>query len=184
MGSPYTTTILTVRDQICTWFGGAYDAPTRSYRIPQVTNLGIVKRGRPKDENDADYFLGQPAAGAVMGSMMYVHVGAGVEKREAIAGASAGLKYLTSQVTMYCFLRSLTEWAEDAEDSFYQFLEDMKTRIRQDRAMGSGGWELGGFVAGESGAGLRWQMAPPEVVSEMTTTQLIFQFAVDYFEEG
>jgi hypothetical protein len=184
VGAPYTTTIQTVRDLICRWFGGDYDPTSRSYRTPQVPNLGIVKRARPKSEDDADYYLGQPGTGAAMGSVMYVHVGTGVETREAIAGASAGLKLLRSQVNIYCFLRSMSEFSEDAEDVFYQFLEDMKTRIRQDRSLGSGGWEQGGFVAGEGGTGLRWQMAPPEVVSEMTTAELIFQFSVDYFEEG
>lgn len=184
MGAPYTTTIQTVRDQICQWFGGSYDAASRSYRDPQVTNLGIVKRSRSKSENESDYFLGQPASGAVMGSMMYVSVVSGVETREAINGAHAGLKLLRSQVNLHCFLRSLSEFAEDAEDAFFQFLEDTKTRLRQDRSLGSGGWELGGFVAGEGGTGLRWQMRPPEVVSEMTTAELIFSFSVDYFEEG
>lgn len=185
MTAPYTTTIQTVRDGICRWFGGVYDDSTRSYRHPQVHNLGVVKRGRPKSEYDADYFLGQAATGAPMGSLMYVHIGTGVETREAIAGAFGGLKLLRSQVNMYCFLRSLSEFSEDAEDAFYQFLEDMKTRIRQDRAMGSGGWELGGFVCGEGGSPpLRWQMAPPDTVSEMTTAELIFQFSVDYYEEG
>jgi hypothetical protein len=184
MGAPYTTTILTVRDQMCQWFGGSYDAATRSYRDPQVPNLGVVKRGRPKSENDADYYLGQPSDGAPMGSVMYVHVASGVETREAIAGASAGLKLLRSQANLYCFLRSMSEFSEDAEDAFFQFLEDVKTRIRQDRSMGSGGWELGGFVAGEGGTGLRWQMRPPETMSEMTTAELVFQFSVDYFEEG
>lgn len=185
MGAPYTTTIQTVRDGICMWFGGPYDSATRSYRTPQVDGLGVVKRGRPKSFDDSEYYIGAPSSGVVMGSAMYMHIGSGVETREAFAGAFSGLKLLRSQVTLYCFLRSLTEFGEDAEDAFYDFLEAMKNRIRADRAMGSGGWELGGFVVGEGSAPpVRWQMNPPDTSSEMVTAELDIQFAVDYFEEG
>lgn len=182
--SPFTTTIQVVRDGICRWFGGIYDSTTRSYRTPQVAGLGIVKRGRPKSEDEAGYYLGAPESGAVMGSAVYVHVDSGAETRDAMAGPFGGLKHLRSTVTMWCFLRSDTEYSEDAEDAFYDFLEAMKARFRADRAMGSGGFELGGFVFGEGGTALRWQMDPPETVSERTSTQLTFQFSVDYYEEG
>src|SRR5690606_25068902 len=91
------TTLFDVRDAVCRWFGGAYDPETRSYRDPQVRNLGAVRRARPKREDDADYFLGAPAYGALMGSQMWVHIDAGTEKRLAVAGPY-GLKEVTSAV--------------------------------------------------------------------------------------
>ena len=184
MASPYTTTIQVVRDGICSWFGGPYDSITRSYGFPQVPGLGTVKRGRPKSEDDIDYYLGAPSTGAVMGSVMNVHIGSGAETRAAIAGAFGGLKLLRSEATLYCFLRSNAEYAEDAEDAFYDFLEAIKDRIRADRTMGSGGFENGGFQVGEAGTPVQWQMDPPETVSEMTTAELIVRVSVDYYEEG
>lgn len=184
MSAPYTTTLATVRDGICQWFGGAYDESSRSYRTPQVPGLGVVRRARPKSDDDADYYLGQSFPGALVGSQMLVHVGAGRETREAIAGAY-GLKQLVSTCTLHVFLRSNAEWAEDAQDGFYDLLDAIKDRIRADRAMGSGGFELGGFVVGEGDtAGVRWQMPPAETTAEMTTGYLMVTFDAVYFDQG
>src|SRR5205823_5410552 len=58
-----------VADQICTYFGGAYDATTHTYRTPQlsVTNLDgpVVRRSPPKrDDHTTDYSLGAPGVPA------------------------------------------------------------------------------------------------------------------------
>jgi hypothetical protein len=179
------TTLQGVRDQICRWFGGPYDPNTRSYRTPQVPGLGVVRRARPKREDNADYYLGAPSSGAVMGSQMLVHVDSGVEQRAAMAGAFGGLKLLTSAVVLHVFMRSTCEYAEDAQDAFYDLLEALKARIRADRCMGSGGFEAGGFDAGEGGAPwLRWSMAPAETSAEMTQGYLAIEFEVRYYEQG
>src|SRR5690606_40650212 len=111
------TTLFDVRDAVCRWFGGAYDPETRSYRDPQVRNLGAVRRARPKREDDADYFLGAPAYGALMGSQMWVHIDAGTEKRGAVAGAY-GLEAVTSAVVLRDVPRSYGEFAADAQRAF------------------------------------------------------------------
>lgn len=185
MTSPLTTTIQTVRDGICTWFGGAYDPAGRSYRTPQVPNLGVVRRSRPKVDDEADYYLGQPSSGSRVGAQMLVHIDGGVESREAMAGAFGGLKLLRSTTTLHVFLRSNADQAEDATDAFYQLLEDLKARIRADRCMGTGGFENGGFVVAEGGTPwLRWHMDMPETSSEMTTGYLTLSFEVHYYAEG
>lgn len=184
MSDPAPTTLQGVRDQICRWFGGPYDPNTRTYRTPQVEGLGVVRRARPKREDNADFYLGAPSSGAVMGSQMFVHIDSGVEERHATAGAFGGLKLLRSAVVLHVFLRSNAEWAEDAQDAFYDLLEDLKRRIRADRCMGSGGWEQGGFDAGEGTPWLRWSMAPAETSAEMTTGYLSIEFDVRYYEEG
>lgn len=176
------TTLQGVRDGICRWFGGPYDESTRSYRSPQVRNLGAVRRSRPKREDNAEFYLHGP--GAIMGSQMFVHVDSGVEERAAVAGAFGGLKLLRSAVVLHVFLRSTAEWAEDAQDAFYDLLEDLKRRIREDRCLGSGGWEQGGFDAGEGTPWLRWSMAPAETSAEMTTGYLSIEFDVRYYEQG
>ena len=117
MSSPHTealaraTTTNGVRDGVCRWFGGPYDQRARSYRTPQVANLGVVRRARPKSQDNADYYLGATGAGAEIGSSMLVHVDSGVESRAAIGGAFGGLKFVTSAVLLHVFMRSSTEWA-------------------------------------------------------------------------
>lgn len=178
------TTLFDVRDAVCRWFGGAYDPETRSYRDPQVRNLGAVRRARPKREDDADYFLGAPAYGALMGSQMWVHIDAGTEKRVAVAG-QYGLKEVTSAVVLHVFLRSYAEFAEDAQDAFYELQEAILARLREDPALGSGGFENGGFDIGEHDTGgIRWAMAPAETSEEMTTGYLFMEFSARYFKEG
>lgn len=178
------TTLQGVRDGICRWFGGSYDPNTRSYRTPQVRHLGAVRRSRPKREDNAEFYLGSPSSGAIMGSQMFVHVDSGIEERAAVAGPFGGLKLLRSSVVLHVFLRSNAEWAEDAQDAFYDLLEDLKTRIREDRCMGSGGFEVGGFDMGEGAPWLRWSMAPAETSAEMTSGYLSIEFDVRYYEEG
>ena len=178
------TTLRGVHDQVCRWFGGAYDPNSRSYRTPQVEGLGVVRRARPKREDDADFFLGQPAPGALIGSWLWVHVDSGTEHRVAMAGAFDGLKELESAVVLHVFLRSYAEFAEDAQDAFYDLREALVARIREDRCLGSGGFEAGGFDVGEGAPGLRWAMAPAETSSELTTGYLFIEFQARYFEQG
>lgn len=178
------TTLRGVRDGVCRWFGGPYDERTRSYRTPQVELLGVVRRARPKSDDEADYYLGAASAGASMGSTMLVHVDSGVESRAAIAGAFGGLKFLTSSVMLHVFMRSNEEFAEDAQDLFYDLLENLKDRIRADRCMGTGGWENGGFDVGEDDPWLRWNMAPAEALTEVTNGYLTVEFQARYYLEG
>ena len=178
------TTLQGVRDGVCRWFGGPYDHASRSYRTPQVQHLGAVRRSRPKREDNAEFYLGVPTSGAIMGSQMFVHVDSGTEERHATAGAFGGLKLLRSAVVLHVFLRSNAEWAEDAQDAFYDLLEGLKARIREDRCLGSGGFENSGFDAGEGTPWLRWSMAPAETSAEMTTGYLSIEFDVRYYEEG
>lgn len=177
--------LLEVRDGICTWFGGAYDPESRSYRDPQVPGLGAVRRARAKVVPDTDYYLGAPSSGSVAGSHMWLHIEHGVESRAAFAGAFDGLKLLRSACTLYVYMTSTSPYLEDATDAFYALLEAIKDRIRQDRCMGSGGFENGGFVVGEGGAPwLTWRMVPPEPYKEVTTAWLEIQFEATYYEAG
>lgn len=179
-----TTTLLGVRDGICRWFGGPYDQRTRSYRTPQVEGLGVVRRARPKSEDNADYYIGATGAGADLGSSMFVHIDAGTESRAAIAGAFGGLKLVESAVMAHVFMRSNAEYAEDAQDEFYALAVRLIAHIRADRCLGTGGFENGGFDIGEAPPWLRWQMAPAETSAERTTGYLAIEFQARYFEEG
>jgi hypothetical protein len=179
------TNLQSVRDTVCRWFGGPYDERTRSYRTPQLPNLGVVRRARPKSEDNGDFYLGATGAGAVMGSWMWVHADEWTEHREATAGPFGGLKLIRTSFVLHVFLRSTTEYAEDAQDAFYELGLAIQDRIREDRCMGTGGFEQGGFDLGEGDTPwVRLEMAPAEVSAEMTIGYLNVQFMTRHFEEG
>lgn len=179
------TTIGRVRDGICCWFGGIHDPTTRSYRNPQVEGLGVVRRSRPKVTSDEDYYVGQPSSGALVGSTMLVHIDSWTESRVAIAGAFGGLKLIAAQAVLHVFMISRGEYAEDASDGFYELLDRLADRVRADRCMGTGGFEVGGFQCGEGGdPWIQWQMAPPEVSSEVTSAYASCQLDVHFYKEG
>lgn len=182
---PIPTDLQRIRDGICCWFGGIYDPATRSYRNPQVPGLGVVRRARPKVMSDEDYTVGAPQPGVDAGATMLVHLDTWTEQRVAMAGAFDGLKLVQANAVLHVWLRSRAEHAEDAQDAFYDVLMAIGDRIRQDRCMGTGGFEAGGFQVGEGGAPwITSQMEPAEVSSEMTTAYASTTFRVDFYRQG
>lgn len=180
------TTVQGVRDGVCRWFGGDYDPDARAYVSPQVRHLGAVKRGRAKTPDATElFYLGEPESGALMGSWMWVWADASTESRAATAGAFGGLKLVDTAIVLHVFLRSIAEFSEDAQDAFYDLQEALIARIREDRCMGTGGFEAGGFDVGEhSEPWLRTQMAPVEVVAGVTRGYLAIEFNARYYVEG
>lgn len=179
------TSLAGVRDGVCRWFGGEYDESSRTYRNPQVAGLGTVRRSRPKVQDDAEYYLGAPSSGQLIGSTMLVHVDSGEEIRATFAGQFGGLKLIRSAVVLHVFLTSNASFAEDATDGFYELLDRIKDRLRADPCLGSGGFENGGFDAAEGGAPwLRWQMAAPVPNGEVTEAYATVEFIVRYYTEG
>ena len=130
---PIPTDLQRVRDGICCWFGGIYDPNTRSYNNPQVEGLGVVRRSRPKVQSDEEYYIGSPSSGSLAGATMLVHLDTWTEERVAMAGAFDGLKLITASVVQHVFLISRAEFAEDGQDAFYDLLDRIGDRIRQDR---------------------------------------------------
>lgn len=182
---PIPTNLQRVRDGICCWFGGIYDPATRSYNNPQVPGLGVVRRARPKVQSDEDYYLGAPSSGMIAGATMLVHLDTWSEQRVAMAGAFDGIKLITGSVVMHVWLQSRAEHSEDATDAFYDVLDAIGDRLRQDRCMGSGGFEAGGFQAGEGGAPwITWQMEPAEVSSEVTAAYASCSYNVHFYRQG
>lgn len=182
---PVPTDLARVRDGICCWFGGIYDPVTRSYNNPQVEGLGVVRRSRPKVQSDEEYYIGSASSGSLTGATMLVHLDTWREERVAIAGALDGLKLITASVVQHVFLISRAEHAEDGQDEFYELLERIGDRVRQDRCMGTGGFEAGGFQAGEGGSPwITWQLEPAEVSSEMTSAYASCAYNVHFYRQG
>lgn len=151
----------------CQFFGGnTYDANTRSYRNPTVANLGAVKRGFPKQPDEADYFINQPV-GAPTGAVMIVQCPSGQERRVAMAGAIDGLKEFHALVQLHVFIMSTADYSEDMQDFTYQLRDDIVNKIHTDRTLGTGGFEAGtgiGFMVGEGGEPwIRWNSSEPVI---------------------
>lgn len=173
-----------VLDQVCCWFGGVYDPPARSYRNPQVPGLGVVRRGRPKSDNEADYYLGAVADGAVAGSTMVAHLGDGTEKRETM-GAPNGYLLVREQLELHVYVMGKAEYAEDVQDFLYSLRTGVRNRIREDHTLGSGGFENGGFDLGEGGTPwIAWTSELVQTVSEVTRGYFAITAMARYYEMG
>lgn len=166
-----------VIDGLCRYFGGPFDADTRSYRTPQVAGLGAVRRAFPKRDDKIDYTLG--AAGAEHGCVMTVQLSHGEERRVAVAGPESGLKRVEYLAELHCFIRSTAAYAEDAADYAHGLRDALIAHVHADRTCGSGGFEVGGFQVGEGdGPRLEWDLSPAESHSELTKLYLAIRFDV------
>ena len=177
-----------VCNALCTYFGGAYDAVTHTYRTPQITVAGldgpIFRRGIPKrDDHNTDYHTGTPGAA---GCLVQILAERGQEKRAAVAGATSGLKHVTWTIRMHCWFRSTAAYVEDLQDNVYDLLDAIRARIEADRTCGTGGFEAGygvGFQVGEGGEPwLRWEISPPAVTGkDLSKAYMFIEFAADQY---
>lgn len=156
-----------IANQLCVYFGGPYVAGQHSYRTPQITvpNMDpVVRRATPKrDDHQGDYFAA-PNPGVPIGCLIFIHLARGREKRIAVAGATSGVKHVTWNAGLHCFLRCESSYVEDAQDAEYALLDAIRAHIEADRTCGSGGFEAGygvGFQAGEGDStGIEWDLSP------------------------
>ena len=100
---------------ICTYFGGTYDEPTRTYRTSPIPGVGVVRRASPADDDHNEYFNGQ-APGARSGCVMLVTIYHSDEFRIALGGEHGGWKQVNYRVELACFLRTRSTYAEDGQD--------------------------------------------------------------------
>jgi hypothetical protein len=169
-------TAAVVLDQLCTFFGGAYDPDTRTYRDPQVAGLGAVRRAFPKRDDKIYYTLG---ATTDHGCVMVVQLRHGDERRIAVGGATSGVKQCRYLAELHCFIRSTAAYAEDAYDYACDLREAIIARVHGDRTCGSGGIEVGGFQVGEGDSPrFEWDLPPAETHAELTKLYLHIAFDV------
>jgi hypothetical protein len=169
-----------VLNGLCTYFGGAYDAVTRTYRTPQVAGLGVVRRAFAKDDVGADYYLGM-ATGTPTGCQLVVQLPGGAERRTAVPMVR-GWKRVEHRVELHAFLISSQLYGEDAQDDFYALRDALFAKIHADPACGSGGFENLGFQVGE-GELLEWDLAQAEAKAGQTRGYLFIKtIAVEYVQ--
>lgn len=166
--------IQSVLDGICRYYGGAYDATTRTYRSSPIPGIGVVRRGWTADDRLADYFNGMEA-GARTGSQIVVWIPSDSEQRFAVAGEHGGMKNVRYVVEFACYIRSRTAYAEDAQDDVYALRDALKERIRQDRTLGGACFEAGEAVDGGQGS-IDCEYGQPETKAGLTKSFLLMTF--------
>lgn len=180
-----------VIDQIGVFFGGAYVAAFKCYNTPQVAGLGAVRRGKPKDADAAQWYLGMPA-GTAFGSVMVVRLSDGAEKRVAFAGPVSGGKKVSHEVVLQVFVRSTALDAEDVEDYTRTLLDALRDRLHSDRTCGSGGLDgqpTPGFEIGEDYDGpgsdlIEWHLSDVETSANLSKQYLTIHFSASEYIEA
>lgn len=179
--------VQSVLNQLCVYFGGPFDTATRTYRTPQVTGLGVVRRAWAKRDDHAEYLVGMPP-GSANGSQMVVQIEDGEESRVAVGGAVSGVKRLSHAVQLHCFIRSTERYAEDTQDYGYALRDAILAHIRADRTCGSGGFEAGygvGFQVGEGGEPwIRWHLSQTRSSAEESKAYLLITFDANEYAQA
>lgn len=134
---------------ICTYFGGTYDEPTRTYRTSPIPGVGVVRRASPADDDHNEYFNGQ-APGARSGCVMLVTIYHSDEFRIALGGEHGGWKQVNYRVELACFLRTRSTYAEDGQDDAYDLKDSLVEWIRRDRTLGGAVFQAGEAITNGS----------------------------------
>jgi hypothetical protein len=163
-----------VLDGICQYFGGPYDPVTRTYRSSPITGVGVVRRGWAKRDDHGDYFNGQPA-GARTGCQIVVYIPRKSEARITVGGPHGGMKNVTYDVQLACYIRSRTPYAEDAQDDTFALQDALVEWMRLDRELGGCVFEAGEHVDGGSGS-IDFDYGQPETSAEMAKSFLLMSF--------
>lgn len=173
--------IQSVLDGICRYFGGPYDETTRTYRSSPLSKagVGVVRRAWAKADVHADYFLGQDP-GARTGCQIIVFIPRHSEQRIALGGAHSGMKQVTYEVQLLCFIRSRTAFAEDAQDDVYALRDALVEHMRLDRTLGDSVFQAGEHTDGGMD-GIDFRYGQPETKNELTKSYLEVTFAAIEF---
>lgn len=172
-------TVQAVLDGICQYFGGPYDPATRSYHTSPVTGIGAVRRAWAKRDDHAAYFTGMPP-GTRTGCQMVVHIGRQSEERKALGGEHSGMKRVTYEIELLCFIRSNTPHAEEAQDDVYALKDAIVAWMRLDRTLGGAVFQAGEHVDGGLST-IELEYGQPDTNAELTKSFLLVRFAAIEF---
>lgn len=163
-----------VLDGICQYFGGSYDAATRTYRTSPVTGVGVVRRAFAKRDDHADYYNGMDP-GARTGCQIVVTIYQQTEFRIALGGEHNGMKQRNFEVELTCFIRSRTPHAEDAQDDVYALQDALVEHLRADRTLGGAVFQAGEHID-QGNATVRIAYGQPETKAEVTKSFMTLAF--------
>jgi hypothetical protein len=173
-----------VRQGVATFFGGTtFDPVSRTYTGGPLTSsgLGAARAYYPANIPDTDYFIGLPP-GRGMGALMGVHLpDVGPEWREALGGATAGIKGVPYQVELHFYHLSTMGHTEDAQADLDALLDAAKGLIYGDRTLGGICTEAGERPSTR----IRTRMAVPVVAArgepQRTSSYAVITFGADVY---
>lgn len=176
----------TVIDTVCTFFGGAYDSATHTYRTPQVTAaggvLGVVRRAFPKVEDFNEYTLAAP--GVQTGTIMVVQIPDIIDGPRVALPAIQGRRKVSYILDLHCFVWSTAAYGEDCQDFTYALRDAITARIRTDVTLGSGGIENNGFQVGEGDGRINTHIEQGNTDDGATKAYMCITFEAHAYEVG
>lgn len=183
---PSPTTVTALLDQTCTYLAGsAYDAANRWYSAgaaPPVPYLYVVKRAYPKDWNARNFVYGAPVDSQPIGALGVVVLGdTGASERRIAVAAQSGVKKVMVDMDIRLYFRANGAHAEDLQDALTSTIDGMLARIRADKTLGSGGFEVGGFQVAETDPWLRWRMSKVASTTGISKATLTFMTEAHYY---
>lgn len=178
------TTTATIIDQVCQFFGGAYDSTQHEYTSPTVAGLSSVRRAWAKREDYMDFFRGQPP-GTMTGAIMIVQIPDTADNRIALP-AGTGRRIVHYTIDLHTFIWSKALYVEDAQDQGYALRDALVARIRSDFTLGTGGIENNNFMVGEGAPGaegdIRTHLDMWVTEDESTKGYLLISFIATAFD--
>lgn len=170
-------------DDVCVFFGGAYDAPTHTYRTPTVAGVGVVRRSWPREDNAADYFNGM-AAGTSVGCVVVVQIPDIIDGPRVALPAIVGRRFVRYGVDLHCFFLAQTLFVEDCQDAVYALRDAITVKIRTDITLGTGGFEAGNFDIGEGNVPITTHIEQGGTVDGLTKAYMKISFEAHAYEVG
>jgi hypothetical protein len=186
---PTATTVTALLNQACVYLSGsAYDTANRWYAAgaaPPIPFLYIVKRAYPKDWNARNFVYGAPVDSQPTGALGFVVLGSNGAHEERIAvGGALGIKKVQVDMEIRYHIRANTAHAEDVEDAVMSIVDGTLARIRADKTMGSGGFEVGGFQVAETEPWLTWRRSKVESTAGISKAYLVFMTEAHYYVQA
>lgn len=169
-----------ILDQICQFFGGAYDPNFHAYRTMLVSGINQVRRAFDKLTDYNEFFQPNVGLGTGVGSQMIVRLTDGTDRRLTVPAVS-GRKHHTYRVGMYVYFWGTSAYAEDVQDQQDTVRRAIIARLRTDPTCGSGGIEAGAFHVGISddrgqGGDITWSQSDAVTLDGATRASLTIQY--------
>jgi hypothetical protein len=170
-------------DQVCQFFGGAYDANTHTYHTPTIAGLGVVRRAWAREDFAGDFFnslmVGTPTGCMMVAQIAEIHDG----PRVALP-AIQGRRFVRYMFDLHCFFMSKAGFVEDCQDAVYALRDAATARIRTDPTLGSGGIENNAFQVGEGDAVIRTRIEQGGNIDGLTQAYMQISFEAHAYEVG
>lgn len=173
------------------YLGGDYDPQSRKYSGRTTAMVGSVRRGKPREADDADYLGGAPGS-QLTGAYVVVRCSRHHQRRVTVGPSAADLaaagqvaatgghlERIVYELEVHVWVRSTQPYAEDTADDVYAIEADLVRRLRADPTLGGAVFQAGEAVDGAGGGtGVEVQYGDVLVGStQLSTSYFVITFA-------